>query len=148
MLADRRDELGHARTEVSADAVAALDCPDSIGESLCGVEHLRVSDGVVAYRPVARIRPVLSMISMVAERSCGSIPTMTVIGVPPWTAIVVSVREGTASSSLGRPLSSHSPHGTRWKASQLESHTNTDGGQPHEGAPHRAPGQILAGIGS
>lgn len=32
--------------EVAADAVAALDCPDPIGESFCSGEHLLISGGV------------------------------------------------------------------------------------------------------
>ncbi|MEV6101871.1 hypothetical protein [Nocardia sp. NPDC051981] len=73
----------------------------------------------VAYRPPVRTRPVVSMMSMVAERLCGSIPMMTLI-IPPVVDIVVSVREGTASSSMGQAPSSatHSLHGTRWEASQ------------------------------
>ncbi len=47
---------------------------------------------------------------------------------------------------LANHLSNHSRHGTRWEASQLESHTKHTAGSPHVRAPHRAPGPILAGI--
>jgi hypothetical protein len=52
------------------------------------------------------------MTSMVAERLCGSIPMMTGIGVLPDRRI--GIRAGRHRYfELGKPISSHAPHGTR-----------------------------------
>ncbi len=130
--------------EVAADAVAALDCPDPIGESFCSGEHLLISGGVGVGGVSAGGQDVTGGVdgfdggrafvwihSDDDGHRCGL----------PWSAdLWCPCREGIASSSVGQSPFEPLRHGTRWEASQLVSHTNLDGGQPLRERSRRAPG--------
>ncbi|BCJ51872.1 hypothetical protein Asp14428_33470 [Actinoplanes sp. NBRC 14428] len=70
--------------DVPADAIAAFDRPDAVGVFTAGGEHCLVSVAVGAEAALADGLLARFMISMVADRLCGSTPMTTrATAVPP-----------------------------------------------------------------